>query len=44
MRRAMVLLLAGLLCLPLLGCGRKGQPRPPGPPGDVIYPRSYPKE
>ncbi len=26
----------------LAGCGKKGAPQPPGPPGDVSYPRSYP--
>ena len=26
----------------LSGCGKKGAPSPPGPPDQVIYPRSYP--
>ena len=34
-----LLLLAGAL---LVGCGRVGPPRPPGPPEQVTYPRSYP--
>ena len=34
-----VLLLATLA---LTACGRKGPPVPPGPPDQVIYPRSYP--
>ncbi len=37
------LLLAGLVVmLALAGCGKKGPPSPPGPAGQVTYPRSYP--
>ncbi|MDI2090115.1 hypothetical protein [Commensalibacter oyaizuii] len=28
--------------LQLSGCGRKGPPKPPGPPSKVTYPRAYP--
>jgi predicted small lipoprotein YifL len=38
--RAAVLLL--LMALALAACGRKGAPVPPGPPNEVIYPRTYP--
>lgn len=41
MRRAVILLLA--LAVPLVGCGRAGPPRPPGPKEKIIYPRTYPK-
>lgn len=37
--RAVALL---LLALALAACGRKGAPSPPGPPNEVIYPRTYP--
>ena len=33
-----VVVAAGLLA----GCGKKGPPDPPGPPAQVIYPKSYP--
>ncbi|WP_428492377.1 LPS translocon maturation chaperone LptM [Rhodopila sp.] len=26
----------------LAGCGKKGPPDPPGPPADIIYPKTYP--
>ena len=35
-------LLALALLLPLIGCGKRGPPQPPGPPDQVIYPRTYP--
>ena len=38
----MRLALAVLLALTLAGCGKKGPPSPPGPPQDVIYPKTYP--
>ena len=31
-----------LATLALTACGRKGPPVPPGPPDQVIYPRTYP--
>ncbi len=31
-----------LLTASLAACGRKGPPQPPGPPDQVVYPRSYP--
>ena len=43
-RPILVLLAATLLSLPLCGCGRKGAPHAPGPPGQIIYPKSYPTE
>ncbi len=45
MTRAVLLLLVAIsLCLPLSACGRRGAPQPPGPPDQVIYPKSYPTE
>jgi hypothetical protein len=41
---ALALLAAILLSLPLFACGRKGAPHPPGPPGEIIYPKSYPNQ
>jgi predicted small lipoprotein YifL len=38
--RAAVLLL--LVTLTLAACGKKGAPTPPGPPGQVTFPRTYP--
>jgi predicted small lipoprotein YifL len=38
--RTIVLLL--VVAAGLAGCGKKGAPQPPGPPGDVSYPRAYP--
>jgi predicted small lipoprotein YifL len=38
--RAALLLVA--LALLLGGCGRKGWPRPAGPPDQITYPRTYP--
>jgi hypothetical protein len=35
-----VLVLAASLALS--ACGKKGAPQPPGPPEQVIYPRTYP--
>ncbi len=40
MIRALLLLV--LLVPVLAACGKKGDPVPPGPPDQVIYPRSYP--
>ncbi len=36
-----VLLIAALGVL-LAGCGKKGDPSPPGPADQVIYPKTYP--
>ena len=41
-RKSLTLLLAAAM-LALAGCGKKGEPSPPGPPSQVIYPKSYPK-
>ena len=43
MTRAVLLLLAALV-LSLPACGRKGAPHPPGPPGQVTYPKGFPTE
>ena len=40
--KRLVLLLAAT-ALALAACGKKGQPSPPGPPSEIIYPKSYPK-
>ncbi len=40
--RAALLLAVLALSLGLSACGKRGAPVPPGPPEDVIYPRSYP--
>jgi predicted small lipoprotein YifL len=37
---ALALLLIALVTLG--GCGKKGAPQPPGPPDQVIFPKSYP--
>lgn len=39
--RAMLLLVL-LLLLALVACGRAGDIRPPGPPEQATWPRSYP--
>jgi hypothetical protein len=36
------LLVLGLAALLLAGCGKRGAPAAPGPPSQIIYPRSYP--
>ncbi len=38
----MRVLLAIVLLLGVAGCGRKGSPVPPGPPGEINYPKTYP--
>ena len=38
---ALALTLAMTLGL-LVACGKKGPPQPPGPPDQVIYPKTYP--
>ncbi|WP_235913706.1 LPS translocon maturation chaperone LptM [Teichococcus coralli] len=40
MTRGLAVLLA--LTLALAACGRMGPVRPPGPPEQVTYPRTYP--
>lgn len=43
MAGSMRVALALALALGLLGgCGKKGAPSPPGPAGEVAYPRVYP--
>jgi len=37
-------LLVGLLLAPLLGCGKRGAPSPPGPPSQITYPKIYPTQ
>ncbi|MCL2428273.1 MAG: lipoprotein [Alphaproteobacteria bacterium] len=39
MRAVLLLLVASLT---LAACGMKGPPTSPGPPDEIIYPRSYP--
>ncbi len=39
MRQVLVILLVVVLAVPLIGCGRKGAP---APPGESSYPRTYP--
>jgi predicted small lipoprotein YifL len=34
--------LALMTALALAACGRRGNPSPPGPAADVIYPHPYP--
>ena len=41
MRGALLLL---VLAAVLVGCGKKGQPSPPGPADQVTYPRQYPAD
>jgi predicted small lipoprotein YifL len=38
--RALIIGLA--LCAALSACGKKGDPSPPGPAADIIYPKTYP--
>jgi hypothetical protein len=40
--RAALFLAALFGLLALAGCGKKGAPDPPGPPGHVTWPRVYP--
>ncbi len=44
MRTALLLLMTATLMTATLlaGCGKKGAPSPPGPPDQIIYPRTYP--
>ncbi|MFN7000717.1 hypothetical protein [Elioraea tepidiphila] len=39
-----VLLLALVAAVLLVGCGKRGDPVPPGPEEEVIYPRTYPRD
>lgn len=36
------LIALGVLALMLVACGRVGNIRPPGPPDQVTFPRTYP--
>ncbi len=36
--------LALVLAAGLAGCGKRGSPEAPGPPGQVTYPRTYPAD
>ena len=36
-----LLIVAGLCCT-LAACGKKGDPTPPGPSDQIIYPKLYP--
>jgi predicted small lipoprotein YifL len=39
----LVLLAAAMIaCTTLAACGKKGPPDPPGPPSEIIWPRTYP--
>ena len=40
-RRAALL---ALFALPLAGCGKRGDPVPPGPDEAITYPRTYPRD
>ncbi len=42
--RTLTFLTAALLAIALAGCGRKAEPTPPGPPSQVIFPKSFPKK
>jgi predicted small lipoprotein YifL len=45
MRVYVLMLMAGLsLCVSLSACGRRGNPSPPGPPADIIYPHPSPAQ
>ena len=42
MMRAVALAVGVMVVLGLAGCGKRNAPSPPGPPDQVIYPRTYP--
>jgi hypothetical protein len=42
--RAALLLSALAIALLMTACGKKGSPSAPGPPDEVIFPRSYPRQ
>lgn len=43
--RTRVLLLLALVAFVLLaGCGKRGDPAPPGPPEAITWPRTYPAD
>jgi predicted small lipoprotein YifL len=42
MSRTQAMLALLLLAATLVACGRAGPIRPPGPPDQVTYPRTYP--
>ncbi len=37
-------LVVALLLAPLLACGKRGAPSPPGPPSQITYPKTYPTQ
>jgi hypothetical protein len=40
--RRLLLFISLLLAICLTACGRRGSPVPPGPPDQVIFPKTYP--
>lgn len=43
-RTRLALLVALIALLLLVGCGKRGDPVPPGPAEAVTYPRTYPRD
>jgi len=43
-RTRLVLLLALVAAILLLGCGKRGEPLPPGPAEAVTWPRDFPRD
>lgn len=37
-----IFLCLALIAFALAACGKKGPPSPPGPPDQILYPKSYP--
>ena len=40
--RAVLVVSAFALALLLAACGKKGPPSPPGPPNEVVFPKTFP--